>query len=87
MGQFKLDENLPVEAAELLQATGHDALTVLDQALGGHPDDSLAAICRKERRAIVTFDLDFSRTFEPIHQKNTSASWCFGFGVKKRRTC
>ena len=67
MGRFKLDENLPVEAAELLQATGHDALTVLDQALSGHPDDSLAMICRKEQRAIVTFDLDFSdiRTYPP----------------------
>lgn len=67
MGLFKLDENLPAEAAELLQAAGHDALTVLDQALGGHPDDSLALACRRERRAIVTFDLDFSdiRTYPP----------------------
>lgn len=35
--QFKLDENLPDEAADLLRAAGHDALTVLDQHLGGGP--------------------------------------------------
>ncbi|MBN1852524.1 MAG: DUF5615 family PIN-like protein [Pirellulales bacterium] len=67
MALFKLDENLPVEATELFQAAGHDALSVLDQALGGHPDDILAAICQQEQRAIVTFDLDFSniRTYPP----------------------
>jgi len=67
MGLFKLDENLPVEATELFQAAGHDALSVLDQALGGSPDSSLARVCQKEQRAIVTFDLDFSdiRTYPP----------------------
>ena len=67
MGLFKLDENLPAEATELFQAAGHDALSVLDQALGGHPDDRLATVCQTEQRAIVTFDLDFSdiRTYPP----------------------
>ena len=67
MGRFKLDENLPAEATELLQAAGHDALSVLDQALGGYPDDNLATICQKERRVFVTFDLDFSdiQTYPP----------------------
>ena len=67
MGLFKLDENLPAEATELFQAAGHDALSVLDQALGGHSDESLATVCQQEQRAIVTFDLDFSdiRTYPP----------------------
>ena len=33
--RFKIDENLPVEAAELLRQAGHDAVTVLEQHLGG----------------------------------------------------
>ena len=59
---FKVDENLPIEACELLRAEGFDTLTVLDQGLGGRPDADIAAVCRAERRAILTFDLDFSNT-------------------------
>ena len=36
--RFKVDENLPVEVAELLSSAGHDALTVFDQSLGGEHD-------------------------------------------------
>jgi hypothetical protein len=35
--KFKIDENLPVEIAALLQEAGYDATTVLDQELGGVP--------------------------------------------------
>jgi predicted nuclease of predicted toxin-antitoxin system len=31
--RFKIDENLPVEVAELLRHAGHDALTMWDQHL------------------------------------------------------
>ena len=58
--RFKVDENLPVEAAEVLRLAGYDALTVLDQSLGGSLDAPLASICRVESRALVTLDLDFS---------------------------
>jgi hypothetical protein len=34
--QFKLDENLPPAAAELLRSLGHDVSTVYDQGLQGH---------------------------------------------------
>ena len=65
--RFKLDENLPAEMAELFQRTGHDAMTVLEQQLGGVGDSDLATICARERRAIVTLDMDFSdiRTYRP----------------------
>ena len=33
--RFKVDENLPVEAAEALRIAGYDALTVLDPSLAG----------------------------------------------------
>lgn len=65
--KFKIDENLPVEVAELLQQAGYDALTVLDQALGGEVDSKIGTICQREGRIIVTLDLDFAdiRAYPP----------------------
>ena len=36
--RFKLDENVPVEAGELLRQSGHDVLTVVEEELGGETD-------------------------------------------------
>jgi predicted nuclease of predicted toxin-antitoxin system len=58
--QFKTDENLPIEVAELISSLGHDALTVEDQDLGGFPDPEIAAACDSENRILVTLDTDFS---------------------------
>jgi len=58
--RFKLDENLDRRAAKLLEEKGHDAKTVVDQALGGAADPHLAEVCRREQRCLVTLDLDFS---------------------------
>ena len=65
--RFKLDENLPVDLAELFREAGHDAVTVLDQGLGGARDPDLALVCRREGRVIVTLDTDFAdiRTYPP----------------------
>jgi len=65
--QFKIDENLPTDAAELLRDAGHDALTIHDQQMVGEPDPQVASVCQVEQRAIVTLDLDFSdiRTYPP----------------------
>ncbi len=57
--KFKLDENLPVEAADLLIAAGHDAHTVLQEDMGGKPDSVISAICRSEDRILITLDTDF----------------------------
>lgn len=67
MAKFKLDENLPAEAAAPFANAGHDAATALDQQLGGRPDDERADICRREGRALVTLDLDFAdiRNYPP----------------------
>ena len=64
---FKIDENLPIEVAEMLQQAGHDALTVHDQNLVGSPDQKLASICQSEKRAMVTLDTDFAdiRAYPP----------------------
>jgi hypothetical protein len=61
---FKIDENLPIEIRELLRVGGFDALTVLDQNLGGRPDTDVAAVCLSEGRVLLTFDLDFGRREE-----------------------
>jgi predicted nuclease of predicted toxin-antitoxin system len=65
--QFKVDENLHADVADLLRQHGHDALTVHDQGLRGHPDGDVAEVCRREARALVTLDLDFGdiRVFPP----------------------
>jgi predicted nuclease of predicted toxin-antitoxin system len=65
--QFKTDENIPLEAVDLLRAAGHDALTVFDQSLGGRPDSRIASVCRREARALITLDTDFCdiRTYRP----------------------
>jgi predicted nuclease of predicted toxin-antitoxin system len=65
--KFKIDENLPVEVAHLLQESGYDAVTVLAQQLGGKPDHNIAQICQQEERIIVTLDLDFAdiRAYPP----------------------
>ena len=57
---FKIDENIPVEAAELLRKTGYDATTVSGQGLIGTSDTNLAVVCRKEKRIIITLDTDFA---------------------------
>ncbi|MGQ0594828.1 MAG: DUF5615 family PIN-like protein [Gammaproteobacteria bacterium] len=65
--KFKIDENLPVEIAALLEEAGYDATTVLDQELEGSADPHIASVCRKEDRALVTLDIDFAdiRTYPP----------------------
>lgn len=50
--KFKLDENLPLEAPALLRKAGYDALTVLDQQMGGEPDERVIQACLRERRAL-----------------------------------
>lgn len=65
--RFKIDENLPVELAEELRATGHEAATVDDQRLVGASDRHLSEVCKAEGRVFVTLDLDFAdiRTYPP----------------------
>ena len=58
--KFKLDENLGPSIAAVLAHAGHDVETVRGEGMGGCPDvDIFAAACR-EKRCLVTLDLDFS---------------------------
>src|SRR5580658_9024659 len=58
--KFKIDENLPIEVAVALREAGHDAINVVDQGLGGGADASVAEVCRREGRSLVTLDVDFA---------------------------
>lgn len=56
--RFKVDENLPAEAAEYLQRAGYDAMTVSEERLSGSPDTVIATVCQCERQAFLTKDTD-----------------------------
>lgn len=63
----KLDENLPIEAAELLRGAGWICDTVHDEGLVGADDPALGAACQAEARVLFTLDLDFAdiRAYPP----------------------
>jgi predicted nuclease of predicted toxin-antitoxin system len=63
----KLDENVPIEAAELLRAADWECDTVYDEGLAGADDPNVAAACRTGARVLFTLDLDFAdiRAYPP----------------------
>ena len=58
--RFKIDENLPVELADVLRSSGHDARTGGDEGLGGTQDTDLFRVCNAEQRTLITLDTDFA---------------------------
>jgi predicted nuclease of predicted toxin-antitoxin system len=56
----KLDENVPIEAAELLRAADWECDTVYDEGLAGADDSEIAAACQAGARVLFTLDLDFA---------------------------
>lgn len=65
--KFKVDENLPLEFAELLIAAGYDAVTVVAEGLQGRDDATITDLCLREERILVTLDLGFAdiRAYPP----------------------
>lgn len=58
--KFKVDENLPIDVAQLLQDAGYDAATIVDEAMSSAPDLTVIDLCCKEGRILITLDLDFA---------------------------
>jgi len=58
--RFKLDENLDAQLASVLTRDRHDVATVVDEQLGGQPDETIYRRCVVEKRTLVTLDRDFS---------------------------
>lgn len=65
--KFKIDENLPVEAAEILRQAGYDALTVYDENLVGKEDRQIASVCQLEKRSLITLDTDFAKCMRGLY--------------------
>ncbi len=61
--KFLLDENLSYQTAQFLESLGHDAKTVEGCGLASVDDEAIAAYAVKERRTILTLDLDFGEIF------------------------
>jgi hypothetical protein len=51
--RFKLDEDIPGDAAAFLRKAGHDVHTVLHEGLGGSADSTILDACRAEDRLWV----------------------------------
>jgi predicted nuclease of predicted toxin-antitoxin system len=58
--RLELDQNLPLEACDLLNRAGHDAISVGQQGLAGADDARPYRLCQDERRALITLDVDFA---------------------------
>jgi predicted nuclease of predicted toxin-antitoxin system len=63
----KLDENVPIEAADLLRAADWECDTVYEEGLTGAGDPEVAAACQTGARVLFTLDLDFAdiRAYPP----------------------
>ena len=54
--KFKIDENLPIDAAELFRLAGYEAETVFTENMQGCSDRVLIQKCWGESRILVTLD-------------------------------
>ncbi|HEY2507307.1 MAG TPA: DUF5615 family PIN-like protein [Streptosporangiaceae bacterium] len=71
--KFKLDENLPISAASVLTAAGHDVDTVLNEHLAGRPDPDVVAASAAARRVLISSTSAWA-TSAPIRPAATPAS-------------
>jgi predicted nuclease of predicted toxin-antitoxin system len=75
--RFKLDENLPNDLADYLRDAGHEVSDVLEEGLGGEDDPLVLRAAKKERRVLMTFDLDFAdiRSFARRRKPRRVGPW------------
>jgi predicted nuclease of predicted toxin-antitoxin system len=57
---IKADEDLPSAAVRLLRGRDYDAVSVVDQQMGGWKDPSLWKVVQEESRFLVTADKGFA---------------------------
>ncbi|MBI3953019.1 MAG: DUF5615 family PIN-like protein [Chloroflexi bacterium] len=56
---FLVDENLPSDVAQLLRGSGHDVLDLARSPHRGSTDRQVWELASRQRRIVVTRDLDF----------------------------
>ena len=59
MVRFKVDEDLPQAAVQMLQRAGYEAVSVMEQWMGGLKDPLLWKAVQAEQRFLVTADKGF----------------------------
>ena len=57
---IKVDEDLPRSAVSFLRAQGYDAVSVIEQKMGGWKDPALWSAIQEEKRFLVTADKGFA---------------------------
>ena len=60
MTGFIADENIPAKTVMLLQQSGIDIISVLEESKG-LSDEQVIILAAKEKRILITFDKDFGR--------------------------
>lgn len=58
--KLKLDENMPAQLPGILRSLGHDTDSVADEGLLGESDEAIWNAAQREKRLLVTQDMDFS---------------------------
>ena len=68
-----LDANISPETAIFLRSFGWDVKSLIEEGLGGLEDSAVARIAAKEKRTLITFDLDFGEIYYFSAKKSFSA--------------
>lgn len=65
--RVKVDEDLPKAAVQMMRHHGHDAVSVIEQGMGGTKDSPLWQAVQAEKRFLVTADKGFGdiRSYPP----------------------
>ncbi len=63
--RFLVDENLPIEVADLLRRHGHDAPHLSQTEHRGALDEEVWSLAAQEQRIVLTRDLGFSLPVSP----------------------
>lgn len=61
--RFLLDANISPETAEFLRSLDFDVRSLIEDGLGGLDDSAVVRIASRERRVVITFDLDFGERY------------------------
>ena len=61
-----LDENMPLQLKKALSKSGHD-VNHINNIAKGKTDADVFALAQKEKRCIITNDVDFTKSVYPPH--------------------